>query len=97
MNSAIPFKYKQRAGLIKEAFVVYEFLGMTHNYTTFSLQADAFNPEGGDDWSGFVQTLKVFIKGENSKVNTQLTSVNTKVDDLKKDLNEIKELIKGRQ
>ena len=91
MNSSVPFKYQQRCELIREAAVIYEAFGMSSTYSIVVLQAN-ISKEGqsGDDWAGFVQTLKFFIRGQSTKI---IKKLDKNSQEHKDELKEIKALI----
>jgi len=69
MNSAMRFKYQQRCSLMRDAAIIISGLGRLTSYTALILQADhSDNGGNGEDWAGFVQTLKSFIRTQNSSV-----------------------------
>jgi len=88
MNSSVQFKYKQRCELIRESAILNDTLSSFYStfsdYQIFVLQANTTNDNAGkgDDWSGFVQTLKTFIKEENNKTHKKLNSNSKKMDQI---------------
>lgn len=77
MNSATILKFKDIAQLNREAYLVMQYLPNTRMVYTNKLIltiADEEDRQNDDEgWTGFVQTLKVFIKG-NVTSNIKLVS-----------------------
>lgn len=67
MNKAMNFKYEQRCRLNMEACIFYEAIGWSKKFKVLILSAyiDDGSSENSE-WMGFVQTIKHFIKGENT-------------------------------
>lgn len=97
MNSSVRYKYQQRAEIIREAAVIYESFGLQESYSTFILQANTGSDETGGEWTGFVQTLKGFIKKENAKIVSKQEKQNAKQEEqtnlIFEELKEIKALL----
>lgn len=60
------FKYEQRCRLNTEACIFYESIGKSDKFKVLILSSGSDDgSEGNQDWMGFVQTIKHFIKEEH--------------------------------
>jgi hypothetical protein len=66
-------RYTFRCKMIKENFALYEFFRLSHEMYIFRITADASSASILQQWSGFVQTLKVFIRGQNLMINEKMS------------------------
>lgn len=73
--------------------MIYEAFGMSTTYSMVVLQANISNEGSGDDWAGFVQTLKAFIRGQSSKIIKKFDRNN---QEQKSELLAIKKLIQKK-
>jgi len=87
MNSAMRFKYQQRCELNREAAIINTGLRRLNSYTALILQADhSDNGGNGEDWAGFVQTLKTFIRAQNSLVINKFNKFAGVIEATKKEI-----------
>ena len=65
MNSSLIFKYKQRANLNTDISVICEGLPfnlLEDRIDAFYLTSNVETSKRGNEWSGFVQNMKKFIR-----------------------------------
>ena len=108
MDTAVVIKYSQRCDLNSQVSLIYEHSHvLKDNYDCVILSSNTFH--GGDDeWSGFCQSVKGYVKEQNAKIfnsiqlaNDQLAASKDKlVKDadgsrliIKKQVNEVKDLL----
>ena len=69
------FKYEQRCRLNMEASFFFEAIGKSKKFTVLILTSgNDESAEGEQEWMGFVQTIKHFIRGENTNVVNKVHS-----------------------
>lgn len=85
-------RYLFRCKLIKENYALYQAFRFSHEMMIFRISADCSAASVLQQWSGFVQTLKVFIRGQNlsikEKISEEITELEVKMGAMHEELDD---------
>ena len=95
MNKLQVHTYRNRASMNFQYYQIMEFYQKSEKLTLVLLQSKTtgIDSEGGqeDEWKGFVQTLKKFLRLKLGPMEQKLNSVTKSIDSLHHDMDNVKE------
>ena len=95
MSNQLINKYIQRAYMNRECLLTLKTIGMVSNMSLFVLSADDQLTSGSESWLGFIQTMKVLMKEQNTSLKDHLDeSIQAVEQNLKSEISSVQQDLK---
>ena len=95
MSNQLINKYIQRAYMNRECLLTLKTIGMLSDMSLFVLSADDQLTSGSESWLGFIQTMKVLMKEQNSALKDHLDeSIEAVEQNLKSEIQSVQQDLK---
>lgn len=73
MSKSLEYKYNQRCQMNRECRLILKSLGMDDHFQCMILSANCSQDGDGEQWQGFVQTIKISMRQEISKLKKAIS------------------------